>query len=293
MINPNITRQHVLDAIEVLRETGWPARNNSDDFDVLWRKRRYPPKQLVRKAAEMAGVEQGRFYGGEETNSFLRRRGFKIVGKSGDEANTAAPARGSGKILGHSATRVFNWMGANGFTNDQARRVYDSELMEGHIKWEGSATQALADGRNGKYRKPLELSEDEEKKIRAIAKGNSADTELNDTENPDAEFQKKVAASLKDPEARAARLAKAPKRPRRIMREVLVYERNPDVVAEVLTRAKGRCEKCRKHAPFPRRIDGSPYLEVHHQVQLAHGGEDTVQNAIALCPNCHRREHHG
>ena len=23
------------------------------------------------------------------------------------------------------------------------------------------------------------------------------------------------------------------------------------------------------------------------------GGEDTLENAMALCPNCHRREHHG
>jgi 5-methylcytosine-specific restriction endonuclease McrA len=31
----------------------------------------------------------------------------------------------------------------------------------------------------------------------------------------------------------------------------------------------------------------------HHVKQLAHGGEDTVENAIAVCPNCHRKAHHG
>jgi 5-methylcytosine-specific restriction enzyme A len=111
--------------------------------------------------------------------------------------------------------------------------------------------------------------------------------------NIEVEFQKRVALSLKNARSRAARLAKAPRLPRIIVREVVTYERNPDVVAEVLSRAKGRCERCASSAPFCKRADGAPYLEVHHMRQLAHGGEDTVANAIALCPNCHRRAHHG
>nr|WP_275041241.1 HNH endonuclease signature motif containing protein [Halomonas meridiana] len=46
-------------------------------------------------------------------------------------------------------------------------------------------------------------------------------------------------------------------------------------------------------APFNRKSDGSPYLEVHHRKPLAEGGDDTVANAIALCPNCHRAAHYG
>jgi 5-methylcytosine-specific restriction protein A len=34
-------------------------------------------------------------------------------------------------------------------------------------------------------------------------------------------------------------------------------------------------------------------LEVHHKIRLADGGFDTVENAIAVCPNCHRQCHHG
>jgi len=69
------------------------------------------------------------------------------------------------------------------------------------------------------------------------------------------------------------------------------YERRPDVRAWILREANGRCECCNGEAPFVR-IDGSPYLEVHHAVPLADGGPDTVDNAIAVCPNCHRRLHH-
>lgn len=34
-----------------------------------------------------------------------------------------------------------------------------------------------------------------------------------------------------------------------------------------------------------------PYLETHHIVWLARGGEDTIFNTVALCPNCHKRMH--
>ena len=39
--------------------------------------------------------------------------------------------------------------------------------------------------------------------------------------------------------------------------------------------------------------DGLPFLEVHHLRQLADRGSDTVSNAVALCPNCHREAHYG
>ncbi|MFY4776624.1 HNH endonuclease [Metabacillus sp. RGM 3146] len=64
-----------------------------------------------------------------------------------------------------------------------------------------------------------------------------------------------------------------------------VFKRNPDVLTEVLLRANGICEKCQKRALFKRKSDGLPYLEVHHTERLD-GGEDTVENAVAVCPNC-------
>lgn len=93
--------------------------------------------------------------------------------------------------------------------------------------------------------------------------------------------------------ARQARLKAAPKLPERITVSTDVYLRNPDVVAEVLDLAQGQCQECGKSAPFARKSDGSPYLEVHHRVRLADGGEDTIENAVALCPNCHRELHFG
>lgn len=92
---------------------------------------------------------------------------------------------------------------------------------------------------------------------------------------------------------RLRRLAEAPKIPSKISIIATAYRRNPDVIVEVLSRADGNCECCHMLAPFLRRSDNSGYLEVHHKIQLSAGGEDTVQNAIALCPNCHREQHFG
>ncbi|MDR4509381.1 MAG: HNH endonuclease [Candidatus Brocadiaceae bacterium] len=102
-------------------------------------------------------------------------------------------------------------------------------------------------------------------------------------------FYNNVSRSLQDSQSsRQARLATAPKIPDRTSTTSTSFRRNPDVVAEVLLRAKGKCEGCLLSAPFTRASDGTPYLEVRHRVMLAADGEDTVANAIALCPNCHR-----
>lgn len=106
----------------------------------------------------------------------------------------------------------------------------------------------------------------------------------------EAEVEKSLRAS---PDERKRRLRKAPTMPERIRTVSLGFRRNSDVIAEVLTVADGRCQSCKKRAPFNRAANGRPYLEVHHRVRLADGGEDTVANAIALCPNCHRKAHYG
>lgn len=107
-------------------------------------------------------------------------------------------------------------------------------------------------------------------------------------------LETQVASSQRDSsEARKRRLAEAPSWPSSTIATTTVFRRNPDVVAEVLSRAMGNCEDCRAPAPFNRRSDGTPYLEIHHLVRLADGGKDTVENAVALCPNCHRKAHFG
>jgi 5-methylcytosine-specific restriction enzyme A len=67
------------------------------------------------------------------------------------------------------------------------------------------------------------------------------------------------------------------------------YERNAAVAELVKRLANGTCDLCLAPAPFV--VDGVPYLECHHVMHLAKGGPDTIENTVALCPNCHRRMH--
>lgn len=128
------------------------------------------------------------------------------------------------------------------------------------------------------------VATDAEKRIKARSEGGIA-IQL---------FEAEVAKSLADSQgSRLKRLSQAEKTPKTLTVQTTVFVRNADVVAEVLVRAKGYCEQCKNAAPFLRAKDGTPYLEVHHIVQLSQGGEDSVSNAIALCPNCHREAHFG
>ena len=109
------------------------------------------------------------------------------------------------------------------------------------------------------------------------------------------DFGAEVEAASKDSIARRrARLERADAKPEVVYQVVLIRKRNPDVVAErlYLARQEGLCGRCKNPAPFFGR-DGLPYFEVHHIIQLAHGGPDTVANTIAVCPNCHREMHYG
>lgn len=92
---------------------------------------------------------------------------------------------------------------------------------------------------------------------------------------------------------RRKRLENADRYPKQVMVSIVAYKRNPDVVAEALIRADGYCEKCESFAPFIKKKDDSPYLEVHHITPLSQGGEDSLENVMALCPNCHREQHFG
>jgi len=144
--------------------------------------------------------------------------------------------------------------------------------------WEGGRSRTAVQRSNGAFFSQISVSD----------VGNQSDfAALNDV------LEEQIRQSLAStPAERKRRLTLAPKLPRSVEVKTTAFVRNADVVVEVLLRASGVCELCRSPAPFLRRKDQSPYLEVHHKIRLADGGEDTVANAIAICPNCHRREHY-
>lgn len=72
--------------------------------------------------------------------------------------------------------------------------------------------------------------------------------------------------------------------------ETVVYYRDPYLKQMVKRIADGKCQYCGSEAPF---IDkqGEPYLEAHHVIRVADGGRDSIDNVVAICPNCHRKVH--
>lgn len=113
---------------------------------------------------------------------------------------------------------------------------------------------------------------------------------VSDIQNFECEVEK---ARNDSKEKRLERLKNAPKKAEVSYVLVKGFIRNRDVVAETLERADGVCQSCGLPAPFKRKSNDQAYLEVHHKKPLAEGGEDTLENAIALCPNCHRKAHYG
>ncbi len=101
--------------------------------------------------------------------------------------------------------------------------------------------------------------------------------------------RERKARRLSDDELRA-RALKAPKKAGERLVTGVVYERDQYVSLETKRRANGICALCKQPAPFTD-SKGDPYLETHHVEWISRGGDDSLENTVALCPNCHRRMH--
>lgn len=76
------------------------------------------------------------------------------------------------------------------------------------------------------------------------------------------------------------------------------YQRDPAVAAEALRLANFKCEIDATHQTFTSKVKDKPYVEAHHLIPFGNQGNypfslDVTANIVALCPNCHRRLHHG
>jgi 5-methylcytosine-specific restriction protein A len=87
-----------------------------------------------------------------------------------------------------------------------------------------------------------------------------------------------------------AQANKAKKKPATRTAQTTVFVRDAAVAEYAKRLANGLCDLCEQPAPFNNK-QSAAYLECHHIVWLAKGGEDTIGNTVALCPNCHRKMH--
>lgn len=87
-IPDNITKDHLLKAIEKIDNDGIPEYGQSQYYDVLYNEKKYPPKLIVSYANLFANGEEldrNAFEGGLKTPAFalLEKEGFKIAKKNG------------------------------------------------------------------------------------------------------------------------------------------------------------------------------------------------------------------
>jgi 5-methylcytosine-specific restriction protein A len=139
------------------------------------------------------------------------------------------------------------------------------------------------------YRPAQNVGSTIKKKMISLLWENGSDTLLDFVPTADASSLALKVTALR--EQNLLRVPVGALRPTTVTAMSTKFERDPAVKAWVLTESKGLCEGCGVSAPFVG-LDGLPFLEVHHVVPLANQGSDRTTNAVALCPNCHRRCHY-
>ena len=264
---------------------------NPTRFDGRW--------VQVKKAARLALVEsavclfldvkskvnaEAEEYIAEDRNCYTYRE--RLVQKLGDVLSHGGEGRDS--LLKETRSILTALEAQTGRTKAKAGDKAASKPQK--------ATKATGKGK-GKATKPATAQKASAKgKTNAAGKKEvvSEASSLRDLDELRRELEEKVRDSrASEPAERKARLKTARKIPCKRAVKSYEFRRNPDVIVEVLERTGGTCEACGKPAPFRRASNDEPYLEVHHKKPLSQGGEDTVENATALCPNCHRKRHYG
>ena len=81
-------------------------------------------------------------------------------------------------------------------------------------------------------------------------------------------------------------------RPQQIQQIVNTYPRNNILKNYVKRRSSYSCEMPSCNYQGFNKENGEPYIEIHHVIPLSEGGEDSIDNTVALCPNCHRALHY-
>lgn len=112
---PDVNRDIILEAMnrfdQELRDTpewqGWEDRG-AQKYAILHEGKHYPPKQIISMAT---GVFRSQFSGGQQSNSYLERRGFQIITleaeEDQEEQEAANPQEVMAQVINHIKSRGF------------------------------------------------------------------------------------------------------------------------------------------------------------------------------------------
>jgi len=82
MIPKNITKKHIVEAINEIKRSGVPEGRSGKKFRLEYNGQCFPPKYTISLANEYANgkrLDSSEFSGGNESNRFLRSLGFNVV----------------------------------------------------------------------------------------------------------------------------------------------------------------------------------------------------------------------
>lgn len=305
-IPPGITKAHVLEALEDLDKGVSHDFGPSTKYDLLHEGHAYPPKAVIGLAAAATlGKRLGPydFTGGDHSkcNRVLRDLGFEIVKK--DEPVVETGSEWSDEEITATVAAYFEMLAKEMNRQPFNKAEYNRKLREGplHARSKGAVelklaniSSVLADAdlpwiKGYKPRKNIQKALTPKVLAEAELRGftiQPSDYEPTADADELARRVRKLKGHIKTKPAGVKKPKKVPTSGHE------GYKRSPDVVDWVYGLAKGTCELCGRPAPFEDRY-GDPYLECHHVQWLGKGGSDTVENAVAVCPNCHRLLHSG
>jgi 5-methylcytosine-specific restriction protein A len=300
IIPEGINRHHVLEAISRFDAGTHHEFADSTAYDLLHNDRRYPPKAIVGLASEILTGEKFTpkdFKGGIESKCFriLEFNGFKIVPKK-DTNRPAGSERNEkwGREELKASVQAYldmQKMDRNGdkFTKisiyGPLARTFGRTVKSIEYRMQNISYVLSLHGRD--WLKGFSPARNVGTNVAAQIESILAEIENRERSDSIA-FEAAVDIRLRKPRASKPKGILAPKK---VDSTSKVYERCPDVKAWVLSNSKGICENCETPAPFVT-SSGRFFLEVHHVRAIAEGGSDRTENAVAICPNCHRAFHH-
>ncbi len=83
-----IKKEHIIAALATIDKEGYPKQHESTRYSLVYQGRKYPPVWVIRTASIVANgepLDPTLYSGGEQSNNFLRRFGFRIVKKTHSE----------------------------------------------------------------------------------------------------------------------------------------------------------------------------------------------------------------
>lgn len=171
MINRQITKKHILDAILKIDKDRIPPNRRATKFNLYYNNVSYPPKYVLSVATKLATGKELKaddFGGGSETNNFLSSLGFVI--RQGNELVKKKEIKPSGKKQINICTAVINIV-YNFATWNNLKNKTKLDLLSKIVKSLAKNTDILvlpAGFLNSKNRKPESIFIETESEIKEI-----------------------------------------------------------------------------------------------------------------------------